>query len=108
MVPSRQKLCTAVTSTGAQEAFQPRGSKKVFQAYGTTSSGSGSAVVTIQGSIFGTNYVSLGTITLTLGTSVTSDGFAIDACWPYVRANVTTLSGTGASVTADMGIIENS
>lgn len=108
MVTAKQKIFTAVTSTGFQEKFQLRGSKKVFQAYGNTSSGSGSATIVIQGSIFGDEFVTLGTISLTLGTAVTSNGFAIDAPWPYIRANVQALSGTGASVTGDVGIVENS
>jgi hypothetical protein len=108
MIPAKQKLFTAVTTTGLQEKFQPRGSKKVFQAYGTTSAGAGSATIVIQGSIFGDNFITLGTISLTLGTTLTSDGFAIDACWPFVRANVSAISGTNATVTGDMGIIEES
>lgn len=108
MTTSNQKIFQAVTATGAQEAFKPRGSKKVFQAYGNTSAGAGAATIVIEGSIFGTNYVTLGTISLTLGTTVTSDGFAIDAPWPFVRARISAISGTNASVTGDMGVIEQS
>ena len=45
----------------------------------------------------------VGTITLTLGTSSTSDGFAALAAWGFVRCNVTTLTGTGATVSVSMG-----
>lgn len=98
-------LLSGAIATGAGGSFQPFGSKKVFQAYGTTSAGSGSATVKIQASITGSHWIDLATITLTLGTTVTSDGFASDTVWPYVRANITALSGTDATVTAVMGSI---
>jgi hypothetical protein len=44
----------------------------------------------------------MGTITLVLGTAVTSDGFAAANTWEYYRANVSAISGTGASVTVYM------
>jgi hypothetical protein len=63
-------------------------------------------VVTIQGSnIDNTNaFVNLGTINLTLGTTIVADGFTTTAPWKYVRANVTTITGTGASVNVLMGV----
>jgi hypothetical protein len=50
----------------------------------------------------GVNYITMGTITLTLGTSVTSDGFAVANSYEYYRANVSAISGTGANVTVYM------
>jgi len=52
-----------------------------------------------QGTLDETNWVTIGDISLTLSTSVATDGFAIDAPWLYIRANVESISGTGAAVT---------
>lgn len=97
---------TGATATGIQTTVFKDSPFATFQAYGSTTAGAGSAVVTIQGSnIDNANaYVTLGTITLTLGTTITADGFATTAPWKYMRANVTTLSGTGASVNVLMGV----
>lgn len=77
-----------------------------FQAMGTTSAGTGSVTVLIQGSnSTDTNsFVTLGTISLTLGTTLTADGFVSNAPWKYVRCNVSAITGTGANVTVLMGV----
>jgi len=77
-----------------------------FQAYGTTTAGSGSVTILIQGSnlIDANSFITLGTITLTLGTTLTSDGFVSNAPWKYVRCNVSAITGTGANVTVLMGV----
>lgn len=96
------------TATGAGSTYEVNrkaedAKQRVFQAAGTTSAGSGSATVVVQVSCNDSDWITLGTITLTLGTSSTSDGFASDAPWPYVRGNCTAISGTNASVTLYMG-----
>lgn len=70
----------------------------VFQAVANGTSGAFAATVTILGSLDGDNFETLGTITLS-GTATTadSDGFAIDAPWAWVRADVSGFSGTGAT-----------
>lgn len=73
-----------------------------FQAVGTTSAGAGAATVLIEVSNDGTNYNTLGTITLTLGTSSAGDGFAVSNTWEYYRAKLTAISGTNATVTVYM------
>ncbi len=80
-------------------------SKRAFQAYGSTSAGVGASVIEIYGSLFGITgtWVLLGTITLTLGTAVTNDGFASDAPWPYLAVKVVSISGTDAAVTVGVG-----
>ena len=77
-----------------------------FQAVGTTTAGAGAATIQIQGSnIDNVNaYVTIGTITLTLGTTLVADGFSTSAPWKFVRANVTAISGTGASINVYMGV----
>lgn len=97
-------LLDSKTATGVGTQIYKDAPQASFQVSGTTTAGSGSAVVAIQVSNDGTNWITAGTVTLTLGTSATSDGFTTDAPWKYVRANVTTLTGTGASVSAVMGV----
>lgn len=78
-------------------------SARTFFATGTTSAGAGAATVVIYGSNDGVSWTSLGTITLTLATTITADtntgGFASLAPWPFVCAHVSAISGTSASVT---------
>jgi len=96
-------LLPNATATGAStsvNSFPATGA--TFQASGTTSAGAGAATIKIQVSNDNSNWLDLGTITLTLGTAATSDGFASYAAWAYVRANVTAISGTNASVTVTL------
>lgn len=107
---SSVQLLTNATTTVTGGYISPRCINRTFQAMGTTSSGSGSGVVVIEASNksapdTGTNvdWTTLGTITLTLGTTQTNDGFVSAASWRFVRARVSSISGTGASVNAHMG-----
>lgn len=77
--------------------------KMTFQAVGKTTSGAGAATVDIEVSNTGGDWLKAGTITLTLATSNSSDGLAIDAPWGLVRANLTSISGAGAQVSVSMG-----
>ena len=76
---------------------------RTHQVSGKTTAGAGAAAVDIQVSNNGRVWLTLGTVTLTLGEDEVTDGFASGAQWRFVRANVTSISGTGASVTAEMG-----
>lgn len=105
-------LANAVTATGAGFAFGPLGdsitpkSSRTFMASGETTAGAGAATVLIQVSNDKSNtanWMTAGTISLTLGTTTTADGLVIDAPWEFVRANVSAISGTGADVTVTMG-----
>lgn len=100
-------ILSAVTVTGAGSNFTPWGAKKTFQATGTTSASTGAATIVIQGSNVAstatTDWVTIGTITLSLSTTSAGDGFVSDAPWKYVRANVTAISGTTATVTVYLG-----
>lgn len=49
------------------------------------------------------NWITIATITLS-GTTSTTDGFTTVAPWKYVRAGVTAISGTGATVKVLMGV----
>jgi len=91
-------------TTGAKTAVNSVAKVKTYQAWGATSTGTGSAVVAVQGSNNGgLSWDTIGTITLTLGTTVTSDSFTSYDRYPQVRGNVTTLTGTGAVVSLVMG-----
>lgn len=104
-----QLLLNAATGTGAGDAWKPRDVPATntyivhsFQAVGNTTSSTGAATVLIQVSDDGTNYLTLGTITLTLGTASTSDGFSVINDWNFYRANLTAITGTGANVSVYM------
>ena len=102
------KLLNGATATGAgtavnSVAFAGLDSNKTVQVSGKTTSAAGAATVAIEVSNNGRVWLTLATVTLVLGTTETTDGFASDAPWCFVRANVTAISGTGASVTAEMG-----
>ena len=100
-----RNLITAAAVTGAGAALDVRGKPSMtFQASGATSAGAGAATVKIQVSNDGTNWVDLGTITLTLSSTSSSDGFAAFAAWAYVRANITAISGTNAAVTVTCAV----
>ncbi len=97
-------LLSAHTTATAGTAKWLYGKKHTFQAKGTTSSGSGAATIIVEVSNADTpteaDWITMGTITLTLGTTSTSDGFNKDAPWKWVRARVSAISGTGAAVSA--------
>jgi hypothetical protein len=92
-------LLTSATATGAGTSTKMIGGGRVaVEATGVTTSGSGATSITIEVSNNNSTWQTAGTIGLTLGTTQTSDGFVMDAPWLYVRANVASISGTGASV----------
>jgi hypothetical protein len=107
IVTLQSAATTTATGTGVGMATNNRISEslRTFQSTGTTSAGSGAATVLIEVSNDNVVWLTLGTITLTLGTSATSDGFASNAPWGNVRARVSSISGTNASVTTTMGLI---
>ncbi len=100
-------LLSAVTTTGAGTAYMPFTLDKSFIACGTTSAGVGAATVKVEVSDLdaplSTEWIVLGTITLTLGTARTCDGFASAARWKWWRGNVTAISGTTGTATLTMG-----
>lgn len=103
-------MLTAQTTTGVSGAFTVENIYQTFQARGTTTAGSGSATIKIEVCNFDSpataDWITLGTITLTLGTTSTTDGFSKTAAWDKVRANVSAISGTGASVDVIMSSYE--
>ena len=102
MTTSATLLLNATTTGASTSVNAMSATGNTFQATGTVSASTGAATVKIQVSNDFANWLDLGTITLTLGTSATADGFASYAPWAYVRANVDTISGTNATVTVTM------
>lgn len=94
-------LIQAQTTTGAGQGLSNRGAARTFQAvvYG---SGEVTATVDIEVSNNKEDWLTLATLPLS-GTTRATDGFAADAPWAFVRANVTAISGTGAAVDAILG-----
>lgn len=95
-------ILNGATSVGAgSSGSMPAGGIVIVEAYGTTSSGTGSAIIQIQVSNNGTTWQTAGTINLNLKNTRTSDTFTMDdswSSWTYLRANLASISGTGASV----------
>lgn len=99
-------LLNNADATGAGSTFdapRSRGGGMSIQASGTTTAGAGAAVVLLQVSNDGRTFLTLATISLTLATTESSDGVFSSAYWPYVRGNVSSISGTGAAVSLTIG-----
>lgn len=102
-------ILTGATAVVAGEAFRPATVFRTFHVYGATTAGAGAATVIVEVSNISPpsaangDWILLGTVTLTLGTTRTSDGFGSSLPWTHVRARVTAISGTGASVDVRMG-----
>lgn len=98
-------LLSGATATGAGTAKSNPAGVKTFQADGTTSAGAGAATIIVKGRCrpgVG-SWDTIGTITLTLGTTATSDSFTSDDRYGEVCGEVTAISGTDASVNLSMG-----
>lgn len=99
-------LLTAATTTGAGNGTKlNQNGRQTFQAIVSGTGAVGATVaIEVSDDTGGTGgfprtgtWMTLATITLS-GTTRTSDGFAEDAAWLFYRANLTAISGTGASV----------
>lgn len=99
------RLLGGATANGNGNAvLMPRGEReRVYQAT-IAGTGSVSATVTFQGSCNGEDWVTIDEALSLTGTG--SDTKAIESPypWPFVRANVASITGTGATVNAFVGI----
>lgn len=96
---------TTVTGTPQNvQALRIPTDNKTFQASGKTSTSTGATAVVVEVSNDNANWITMGTISLTLGTTTTTDGFVSSANWTYVRGRVSSISGTGATVSLFMGL----
>lgn len=93
---------TTTTSTGP--GMFKDAPNSVFQAT-VVGTGAVSATVVIECSLDNVNWcqTALGTITLS-GTNSASDGFTTNASWKYIRARISAVSGTSATVNVDTGV----
>jgi len=92
-------LTRSTTATGL--TFEAPGPGATVHAR-VSGTGAVSATVVVQVSNFDNVWLTLGTLTLS-GTTTASAGLALDAHWAYIRADLTAISGTGASVDVIMG-----
>ena len=103
-------LLEAAVATGSGTPARMPGPYVTLQAYGETSAATGAATIIIEVSNLESpatattvDWVTACTITLTLGTTRTGDGCSMQAPWRHIRARVSALSGTGASVNVRIG-----
>ena len=75
---------------------------RTFQAYGTAT-GTITATVTVEGSNDASHASNVDTLTLSGTTTAQDEGTSIYP-WPYIRASVTTITGTGAAVVVTGGV----
>lgn len=76
--------------------------------YGTTSAGAGSCTLTVEGSMDGTVWKTIGTMTLTLATTITTDtntdSFTDQSSFVQYRGRTAAITGTDAAVTLKVGV----
>ena len=82
-------LFTDVTTTGVgiiEQVYSEReeGESVCIQVIGNTTAGAGSLVVAIEVSNNSTDWILASNITLTLATTVATDGIVINAPWKYI------------------------
>ena len=101
-------LLDDVSATGAGSKFplvKKGDSSATFQATVNGSSGTVTATINIEVSNNERDWISMATISLSASAPVAdSDGFASNASWAFVRANLTAITGTDAKVTVVMGV----
>ncbi|MBT9145425.1 MAG: hypothetical protein DDT42_01296 [candidate division WS2 bacterium] len=100
----RNLFGAAVTSPTIGGAIYKDSPYASFQA-SVVGTGTVTATVIIECSNNGVHWCStpMGTISLS-GTTSSSDGFTTEAPWKFVRARVTAISGTNATITALIGV----
>lgn len=91
------------TSTGSAVEIKPR--YRTVQAV-VSGTGAVTATVRIQISMTGTDWIdaTVAPHIALAGVTSATDGFLINAKWPYVRAIVDAISGTNAKVTVYVGV----
>lgn len=99
----------STTSNASSTAVYKESPYSAFQAI-INGTGSVSATVAIQvsneeatGQGTNSNWITIGTISLS-GTTTATDGFTTIAPWRFVRATVSSITGTGATVEVIMGV----
>jgi len=103
-------LLEAATTAVAGSPTRPSAAFLTLQAYGETTAGSGATVILIEvtnieapATATSVDWVQACSISLTLGTTRTSDSCTLAAPWRLIRAKVSSISGTNASVNVRIG-----
>jgi hypothetical protein len=103
---------SGVTSATTAVASSPILKESPYSSFQAIVTGTGSVAATINIQVSNqtdtyngvkTNWITLGTISLT-GTTTATDGFTTVCPWRYVRANIAAVSGTSATVEIIMGV----
>lgn len=78
---------------------------EVHRTYQAIVSGTGAVTATIEIYVSNdaVNWILMGTISLS-GTTTATDGFTSEAPWKHTKAKLAEITGTGASVSAYMGV----
>lgn len=98
-----EALLSAVTSVsnGTAKQVTPIPSPRHFVCK-VSGTGAVSATISIKAGNNATDLVTLYTVSLS-GTTSAADGVVDTGAWPYLRADVTAISGTSAAVTCTVG-----
>lgn len=97
----RIPLMTSRTATATGSTIEAPGPGATVQAV-VTGTGALTATVVVQVSNDGAAWLTISTLSLS-GTTSATQGMALDAHWVYIRADLTVLTGTGATVNVWMG-----
>lgn len=90
-------LDSATTTATGTPIRMPAGTAS-YEIEGATTAGAGTATVVIEVTNGGEAWLTLDTLSLTLSTTPSAAGGAVVAPWAYIRARVTAITGTGATV----------
>lgn len=94
-------LLNAVTATGAGSQFAFHNYPRTSFVCSETGTGTVTATVNVEVSQDGVTWFALATFSMSGTNASNSTTTAIEA-YPYVRGNVTAISGTGAAITLNM------
>lgn len=101
--PANVRTLLTATATGAGSGFDvPIQPFRAFQHTLTCTSGNCTGTVAIEVSADGSNWLNLATTTFSSAASPQVGGATTQAPWPYVRSNLTAITGTGAQVVTTM------
>ena len=99
------ELISGAVAPVTSEAIVIGSDMRAVQVKGITSAGVGAATVIVEVTNDTTwPWLTAATITLTLGTTAVSEGVVIDGSWKYARLRLSAISGTGATVSANIGV----
>lgn len=93
----------SVTATGTTTAIIAPAANKTYQMIGSVASGTGTAVVTVQGSNDGIHYDTITSFSVTSSVGGTSTSTSSTDRYGLIRANVTSLTGTTPSLILNFG-----